>query len=201
MHATRNRSAGARWRAAAWAALLVIGVDAGTAVAGRRPAADGLDPARIRRELKGTVLRTIEGHTLNLGSLQGEVVVVNFWASWCTPCRKELPRLDALHASIAGRGGRVVAISIDHEARNVQRFARAQGLALPLYHDGPDGLARRLDLPHVPFTIVLDRHGDVALTTRGSDERALDEIAETTRRLMAAAEPPRTIAGETPEAR
>jgi thiol-disulfide isomerase/thioredoxin len=182
----------------ALAALVVLG--AGGSSAGSR-GGDDVDRARIRRELKSTVLKSLEGRRLDLGRLEGEVVVLNFWASWCAPCRKELPRLDALHASIAGRGGRVVAISIDQEARNVSRFARERHLALPLYHDGPDGLARRLDLPHVPYTIVLDRHGEVALTTRGADERALDAIAETTRRLMAAADAP-AIAGETePEAR
>jgi thiol-disulfide isomerase/thioredoxin len=125
-------------------------------------------------------------------------VVLNFWASWCPPCRRELPHLDALQASLQGRGARVVAISIDEEARNVQRFARAQRLTLPLYHDGPDHLARRLDLPHVPFTIVLDRRGEVALVTSGADERALQTITETTRRLMAAADTPATtLAGET----
>jgi thiol-disulfide isomerase/thioredoxin len=146
----------------------------------------GMDPERIRREFRTTTLRTVEGRSLALGSLKGEVVVVNFWASWCAPCRKELPRLDALHASIAGDGGRVVAISIDREARNARRFAKAHRLSLPIYHDGPDGLARRLDLPHVPFTIVLDRDGSVALATGGSDHKALQAITATTRRLLAA---------------
>jgi len=152
-----------------------------------RAGGPGMDPERVRQALRSHTLRTVEGRTLALQSLRGEVVVVNFWASWCSPCRKELPRLDALHASIAGRGGRVLAVSIDSEARTVQRFARTHRLKLPVYHDGPDGLARTLDLPHVPFTIVLDRDGRVALTTAGADDHALEAIAATTRRLMAAA--------------
>jgi cytochrome c biogenesis protein CcmG, thiol:disulfide interchange protein DsbE len=177
-------------------AALLVGVGAmamsfggASALAGRATPAGGagMDPERIRQALKAHTLRTVEGRTLALNSLRGEVVVVNFWASWCTPCRKELPRLDALHRSIAGRGGRVLAVSIDQEARNVGRFTKTHRLSLPVYHDGPDGLARTLDLPHIPFTIVLDRDGSVALTTAGADDAALEAIAATTRRLMAAA--------------
>src|SRR6185503_8407093 len=104
-----------------------------------------------------------------------------FWASWCGPCRRELPRLDALQTSLGAHGARVVAISIDEESRNAARFAKSLALAFPVYHDGPDGLARRLDLPAVPYTIVLDRDGAVAFTTTGSDERALDAIARAAR--------------------
>jgi thiol-disulfide isomerase/thioredoxin len=163
-----------------------------------REAETTLDRERVRRGLQGVVLKTVDGRSLALDSLQGQVVVLNFWASWCPPCRRELPHLDALQASLAGRGARVVAISIDEEARNVQRFARAERLSLPLYHDGPDHLARRLDLPHVPFTIVLDRRGEVAFATSGADDRALEMITETTQRLIAVATTSSTLAGETP---
>ena len=196
------RRSGHEARAAALAGMMLVAL-AGPGVhpahAGRPAAGEAtFDKARARRELRGYVLKTVDGRSLALDSLEGQVVVLNFWASWCPPCRRELPHLDALQTSLAGRGARVVAISIDEEAGNVQRFARAQRLSLPLYHDGPDRLARRLDLPHVPYTIVLDRRGDVAFTTSGADNRALDAITETTRRLMAAATPSPTIAGETP---
>lgn len=189
------------FRAAALAALAALTLGATPASAGRAmpTAAAGMDADHVRRTLSAHTLRTVEGRALRLGALQGEVVVINFWASWCGPCRKELPRLDALHASIAGKGGRVVAVSIDHEARNVERFVRTHRLSLPVYHDGPDGLARTLDLPHVPFTLVLDRDGGVALATGGADTKTLETIISTTRRLLAAspAGSP-TIAGETP---
>jgi len=180
-------------------AALTLGV--AWASAGRVTSAGGagMDPERVRRELRTHTLRTVDGRSLALGSLKGEVVVVNFWASWCAPCRKELPRLDALHASIANDGGRVVAVSIDREARNARRFAKTHRLALPIYHDGPDGLARKLDLPHVPFTIVLDRDGSVALATGGADHKTLEAIAATTRRLLAGSPAgAQTIAVEAP---
>jgi thiol-disulfide isomerase/thioredoxin len=166
---------------------------------GARAPAVPVNAERVARELRGATVKALDGRPLALASLQGDVVIVNFWASWCGPCRRELPRLEALQASLGAREARVVAISIDQEPRNAARFARSLQLGLPVYHDGPDGLARRLDLPAVPYTIVLDREGAVTFTTSGSDERALDAIASAARRLMAAApvESP-TIAGETP---
>lgn len=145
----------------------------------------GVSAARAHDALRQHPLRTRDGATVSLADLKGEVVILNFWASWCSPCRRELPRLDALHAEIAKRGGQVLAISIDNESRNVDRFAKVHGLKLPIVHDGPDGLARALDVRHIPFTLVLDRNGDIAYTTSRSDEAGLNALAATTRQLLA----------------
>jgi thiol-disulfide isomerase/thioredoxin len=114
-------------------------------------------------------------------------VVVNFWASWCAPCRKELPRLDALNAELAKSGGRVVAVSIDTDANNARRFVLAHKLTMPVAQDGPDGLARRLDLQHVPCTVVLDRDGSIACAVGGGDEAALAQVTNVARRLSSRA--------------
>ena len=141
--------------------------------------------SETRRVLGQHVFKTLDGESLTLASLQGQVVVLNFWASWCAPCRKELPALDALQASIAGQGGRVVAISIDNDLPNVTRFRKTHALKLPIVHDGPDGLARELDLQYIPFTLVLDREGAVALVSTGTDDRAVAQIGAVTRQLLA----------------
>jgi thiol-disulfide isomerase/thioredoxin len=139
---------------------------------------------RMREALRRHELRLLDGQSLCLGRLEGEVVVVNFWASWCRPCRKELPALSRLHAEITRRGGRVVAVSIDQELANVKRFVRSHALALPVAHDGPEGLARALDLDYVPFTVVLDRAGRVAYASEGSDAHAIAELERVTRKLL-----------------
>lgn len=144
----------------------------------------GFDAGAARTALARHELRDLDGRSLRLGALRGEVIVVAFWASWCAPCRRELPVLDALHAELSPRGGRVVAISIDQDPENARRFARRLRLALPVYHDGPERLARTLDLKQVPFTMVLDRQGVIARTFAGSDAASLDAIAATARRLL-----------------
>jgi len=143
----------------------------------------GASPAEAERALREHPLKTLDGRTLTLGAFHGDVVVVNFWASWCPPCRRELPRLGGLQAQLGG--AKVVAVSIDEDAENARRFCRAHGVTLAVAHDGPNGLARALDLRHVPLTLVLDRAGKVAYTTAGSDDRAIAQIASTARQLMA----------------
>lgn len=154
------------------------------AMRGCRSSGHELPVERVRSALSQHPLRTLDGKPISAETLQGDVVVLNFWASWCAPCRRELQRLDALHAEISKQGGRVLAVSIDEDLANVQRFARRNRLTLPICHDGPDGLARALDLGHVPFTVVLDRGGAVAFTTDGSDRDALDALASRTRELL-----------------
>jgi thiol-disulfide isomerase/thioredoxin len=186
---TPDRSAGARrFGAGAVGALATLLLLAGAVHA--RTAAKvewGANGEAARRALAEHELRLLDGKTTTLSAMRGEVVVVNFWASWCKPCRRELPALNALNAELAKQGGNVVAISIDEERDNVKRFARANGLSLPIAHDGPDGLARQLDLKHVPFTIILDRSGQVAFSTSGADGNALESITAAARQLVARA--------------
>jgi thiol-disulfide isomerase/thioredoxin len=156
----------------------------------------------ILAAMKGRDLRTLDGKPLAWAPAGSEVLVINFWASWCRPCRKELPALNELHRRNTGSGVRVIAVSIDLDAENARRFARGHGLTLPIVHDGPDGLARTLDLPHVPYTVVLDRDGALALASDGADAHAVEQIGAVARRLVAASRvPPQAVEGVADERR
>jgi len=118
-------------------------------------------------------LRGLDGGQVKLAEMRGDVVVVNFWASWCKPCKKELVHLDVWNASLAGRGARVLAVSVDRDPRRMTRFLESSGLSLPVFHDGPEGLAETLDLPALPCTVVLDAEGRVVRVDTGGKPETL----------------------------
>jgi len=178
---------------AAWALAAAL---VAPAAAGAGPNGIGASDAAVRKALDGHTLRTLDGRSFTLGSLQGDVVVVNFWATWCRSCQRELPALAALNAELAARGGRVLAVSIDQDPRNVQRFVREHRLTLPIAQDGPDGLARELDLRYVPLTLVLDRRGAVAYIAGGAAPEGLERAGARARELVASA--PLQAEGSTP---
>jgi len=130
----------------------------------------------VRGLLEGHPLRTLGGESVTLDELDGRTVVVNFWAEWCAPCREELPVLDGWYAELADHDVRFVAISIDREARRARDLAEDLGLRLPLYHDGPEGLAADLDLPALPITYVVDPNGLTVHTSTGSAEADLEAL-------------------------
>ncbi len=152
-------------------------------------AATAPSAARIASAMEARPLHRLGGGSLSWSSLRGEVVVLHFWASWCGPCRKELPQIDALHQQLARSGGRVVAVSIDRDARNAADFARRHAPSLPVYHDGPDGIARALDLPALPYTVVLDRDGTVVWAGGGADATTRDQYVSLARRAAGATAP------------
>ena len=128
---------------------------------------------------------TLDGSALSLRDLHGKVVVVSFWASWCAPCRRELPQLEQLHRRIVEQGGSVLAISIDEDRENVKHFALKHALHLPIAHDGPNGLVRQLDLRHIPLTLVLDRNGRIVFSSGATDEAGMTALTAATNDVLA----------------
>jgi len=120
------------------------------------------------------------GREQPLSQWRGQVVVLNFWASWCAPCREEMPDFAALRTQFRPNGVEFVGIAIDNPA-NVSQFLRQMPVNYPILIGGGDAhsLARQLGNPSgaLPYTIVLDRDGSIALSHLGRLPRATLEAA------------------------
>jgi thiol-disulfide isomerase/thioredoxin len=102
-----------------------------------------------------------EGNEVSLADFRGDVVVLNLWATWCAPCRREMPSLDRLQAELGDDGLRVIALSLDRgDVAKVRDFFAELGIAnLSIYQDPKAAVGRELDALGLPTTIVIDRAG------------------------------------------
>jgi len=113
-----------------------------------------------------------EGHELTLGDFGGRVVLLNVWATWCVPCRKEMPTLDRLQARLGGKDFLVIALSIDREGvAPVKRFYQELKFEkLAIYVDPSGKGSRTLVIPGVPATLLIDRQGRETARKMGAAE-------------------------------
>jgi thiol-disulfide isomerase/thioredoxin len=162
--------------------MAILLVSALPVVAGSAPAAP--DPAW--QALAAHPLAPLAaGGVAAAAPLPGRPLLLHFWASWCAPCRRELPALDARLAPWQAAGLQLRAVSIDREPEKARRFAAELELAMPLYLDSPDGLARELDLPALPCSYLFDGDGALRLVVRGDDAQGLDALEATVADLLA----------------
>jgi cytochrome c biogenesis protein CcmG/thiol:disulfide interchange protein DsbE len=102
----------------------------------------------------------------------GDVVLLNIWATWCGPCRVEMPSMQKLHEEFAQRGLKVVAVSIDNPGTEaeIRRFAKEYGLTFEILHDGRGAIQRLYQTTGVPETLVLGRDGVIRKKVIGAAE-------------------------------
>jgi thiol-disulfide isomerase/thioredoxin len=125
-------------------------------------------------------LYSLDGKPQTLLQYQGNVLVINFWATWCAPCREEIPALKKIQSKHAANGVKIVGIALDN-ASKVKEYAQEMNIGYALLIGGAETLSIGKDLGNqagvLPFTLVLDRTGTVAFTHTGAlTESALGAV-------------------------
>jgi thiol-disulfide isomerase/thioredoxin len=118
--------------------------------------------ANVGDAMPAYTAKTLGGAPYDLASEKGSVVLVNVWATWCGPCRFEIPELQKMHDEFGKRGFKVVGISVDEgEAKEVQQFATDQKMTYPVVLDPEGRIANVLATTVLPTSVLLDRHGKI----------------------------------------
>lgn len=147
--------------------------------------------AVVGAALPELAVSTVEGTATSLASLRGRPTLVNIWATWCEPCRHELPELVKLHERYRDRGLQMIALSIDREkpATDVTAFARRYGLTFPVWIDKDDRAASLLDARTLPVTLLVDATGTIRWRRDGTISADDAELARVLQALLDEASP------------
>jgi thiol-disulfide isomerase/thioredoxin len=140
-----------------------------------------LSPSKLRElnEGRGNAGKLSEGksHEFALSELRGKAVVVDFWATWCGPCRAEAPIINALAEKHASDNVVFIGLNTDDEEGNAVAFARKHGLTYPIAYDADRSAARAYNVKGLPTLVVISRSGKVVGTRTGvTSAKELDEM-------------------------
>lgn len=162
-------------------ALLLLAAVVAAAFILKSPAGTGV---KVGQQAPGFTLTSLEGRAVNLSDYRGQVVLLDFWATWCGPCRAELPYLQTLQSQYRAQGFAVVAVSVDADASAVAPFLRANRLALVALLDPRNEVGRLYRVNSIPRTFVLDRRGIVRHDHTGWGASRVEELDRQIRALL-----------------
>ena len=143
--------------------------------------------AQANRERRALDLRDLDGRPFSLESLRGRVVLLDFWAPWCIPCRKSFPFLQTLHDRHAGEGLSVVGLTLDDDAGAIREFLAETTVTFPIVTDPSETSGEQFGVVAMPTTFLLDRAGQVVARFEGGGEAVHRKIEQAVAPLLAGA--------------
>jgi peroxiredoxin len=165
---------------------IIVALITGGAVAGVKLAPD-IFPVEVGSKAPDfAATELVTGDTVRLSDFRGEVVLLNIWATWCEPCRYEMPSMERLHLALGDSGLKVVAVSIDEAgSETVREFQREYNLTFRILHDRSRSIERIYQTTGVPESFVLNREGRIVKKVIGATEWDSPVNQDLIRRLLA----------------
>jgi len=125
-------------------------------------------------------LKSSTGENLRLSEDRGDVVMINFWATWCGPCRQEMPLLDELYSRYQRVGFNLLGVNIDDDSRRAMQMIDELGVDFPVLFDARKEVSKLYEVEAMPVTVLVDREGTVRYIHHGYkpgyEEKYLDQI-------------------------
>lgn len=142
-----------RVRIAAMAAILAFALPAWAA------------PADV--QAPAFTLQSVDGHTVSLAQFKGDVVMINFWASWCGPCRQEMPLLDSIYKQYKDMGFTLLGVNVEPDTHNAGAWLKKTPVSYPILFDPKSQVSQLYQVQAMPTTVIVDRQGMVRFVHNG----------------------------------
>ena len=108
-----------------------------------------------------------EGKPVSLSDLRGQVVMINFWASWCGPCREEMPLLEQIHQKYGPLGFTLLGVNVEENSADASAWLHDRPVSFPILFDPQNGVSKLYDVVAMPSTVLIDRLGNVRYLHHG----------------------------------
>lgn len=129
-------------------------------------------------------LKSLKGPNLKLSEYRGDVVMINFWASWCAPCRQEMPILNDLYRRYRDAGFTLLGVNVEEDSAQAATMARELKVVFPILFDTSNKVSKLYSVQAMPSTILVDRDGNMRFLHRGYKPGYEDEYQKQVRELM-----------------
>lgn len=129
-------------------------------------------------------LKSSSGENLRLSELRGEVVMINFWASWCGPCRQEMPILSELYDKYKAMGFTVLGVNVEENSSAAKQLLQEVPVSFPVLFDNDSTVSRQYDVVAMPSTVLVDRDGKVRYLHKGYKPGMENTYVEQVRSLI-----------------
>jgi len=132
----------------------------------------------------GFELKSNSGKHVSLADLKGQIVLVNFWASWCGPCRQEMPILEQLNHQYHNKGVALIGVNVEPDTDAATAWLKATPVTFPILYDVDSKVSKLYEVQGMPNTVILDRKGIVRYIHRGYSPGAENEYLDQIRALI-----------------
>lgn len=130
-------------------------------------------------------LQGMDGQSLSLDQLKGEVVYLDFWATWCPPCRKSFPWMEQMHKRYKDLGLKIVAVSLDGKRGVITKFLKENPVSFTILQDPNGKIADAYKLKGMPSSYIIDRRGNIRVTHAGFREKDKAKLEASFKELLA----------------
>ncbi len=138
--------------------------------------------AEVGKPAPDFTLKSLSGENLKLSEMTGDVILINFWASWCGPCREEMPLLNDLHSKYEPLGFKVLGVNVEEDVNGAKGFLKNFPVDFPVLLDNTNQVSKQYKVIAMPTTVVVDRDGNMRYLHQGykpGDEEKYRQMVKT----------------------